>query len=158
MSEMRRAARSLVERRVERIQSRHPLDASKARVAAALSRAGVAGVVPFSESWTDSGGQVVLEIAFEPSVRTRLFLHATSLVFLLLVATSAWLLFTRSEGALRFLVPLTTALGILGLPFVTLGLASTRDAYEARVLKAIRVALLDEEEKLPPQQRWADED
>ena len=33
-----------------------------------------------------------------------------------------------------------------------------REAEEARIRKAIRVALLDEEERLPPRQRWPDED
>ena len=64
----------------------------------------------------------------------------------------------HEEGALAFLWPLTTALGILALPFVAVGLNSQREAAEAAIRKAIRVALLDEAERLPPPQRWDDED
>ena len=55
-------------------------------------------------------------------------------------------------------LPLVTVLAILGLPFVALGLASQRDAAEARLRRAIRVALLDEPERLPPRPQWEDED
>ena len=62
------------------------------------------------------------------------------------------------RGPAQFMLPLFTVLAILGLPFVALGLASQRDAAESRLRRAIRVALLDEAERLPPPQRWEDED
>ena len=73
------------------------------------------------------------------------------------VAVSAWAVATQ-QGPVQFALPLFTVLAILALPFVGLGLASQRDAAEARVKRAIRVALRDEPERLPQQQRWEDED
>ena len=65
----------------------------------------------------------------------------------------------KSENAaLRFLLPLVTILAVIGFPFVTLALASNREALESRVRRAIRAALVDEDEKFPPRQRWADEE
>jgi hypothetical protein len=84
-------------------------------------------------------------------------LKALSAGMALAVAASAWAIATQ-EGALQFLLPLSTVLAILALPFVALGLASQREAEEARIRKAIRVALLDEDESLPPRQRWDDEE
>ena len=84
-------------------------------------------------------------------------LQAISVVMVLALAATGWAIATQ-EGAIAFLVPMVTVFAILGLPIVTLGLGSRRAAEEARIAKAIRVALLDEEERLPPQQRWKDED
>jgi len=64
----------------------------------------------------------------------------------------------EAGGTTAFLVPMITVLAVLGLPFLVLGLASQREADESRIRKAIRVALMDEEEAFPPMQRWADED
>jgi hypothetical protein len=158
MSEMRRAARALVERRTERFESRHDLDASKARLARALERARLPHSPTFEASWIAENGQVVLEARFLPHARTIAMLQVLSLAMVALVALSAWTVTKGDEGALRFLVPLFTVLAILALPFVSLALASSREAREARIRKAIRIALMDEDEAFPPQQRWADED
>lgn len=158
MSDMRRAAASLVERRTERIESRHPLDESKARFAAALERAKVAAPHPFIARWHEGDAVPVLELVYEPSPGTRRFLALSSLAFFAAIALSAWLLATTTEGALRFLVPLATGLAVVGFPFVALALASNRDALQSRVRRAAKVALQDEEEAFPRPQRWADED
>lgn len=158
MSDMRRAAASLVERRTERIESRHPLDESKARFEEALVRAKVPVPCPFEERWIEGEGGPVLELAYAPSKSTQRFLTLASLAFVVAIGESAWLLSTTSEGALRFLVPLATGLAVLGFPFVALALASNRDALEARVRRAAKSALQDEDEKFPAPQRWADED
>ena len=158
MSEMKRAAASLVARRTERFESRHALDESKSRLEAALSRARIPRPWPFAEAWSEAQGRAVLEATYEPSPRAHAFLKSASLGFVLLVAASAWALTNSDSAALRFLLPLATVLAILGFPFVTLALASNRDALESRIRKAIRVALLDEDDKLPPPQRWADEE
>ena len=66
---------------------------------------------------------------------------------MLLVASSAWILASSEEPTpLKFLVPLVTALGILGVPLLVVGLGSQREAEEARLIRAIRHALLDEQE------------
>ena len=59
---------------------------------------------------------------------------------------------------MQFMLPLFTVLAILALPFVALGLSSQRAAAEARITRAIRIALMDEAERMPPQQRWEDEE
>jgi hypothetical protein len=156
---MRRAAASLVERREERFESRHGIEESRTRLHAAFERAQLRPPLPFRQSWHEEGGHAVLVATFEPSRGVKRFLEITSLVFVMLMGSSAWVLLSAGEhGALRFLLPLTTALGVLGLPFVTLGIASARAATESRIRRAIGVALRDEEERFPPRQRWAEED
>jgi hypothetical protein len=158
MSEMKRAARSLVEVRTERFESRHGLVESRARLAGALQRARIEASAPFETAWSEENGLAVLEVTFPPSRRARTFLNLASVGFLLLIAASVYLLRSTDEGALRFLVPLFTGLAVLAFPFVTLGIASSRAAQESRVRRAIRVALLDEDEAFPPAQRWDDEE
>ena len=145
MSEMRRAAASLLERRVERFESRHGLEVSRARLDEALARSQHHDLASFAPTWQEEAGKVVMQATFEPAPRVQLLLKLTSLVFVLLVAASAWVLLAEADyGALRFLLPLVTVLGILGLPFVTLGIASARAAREAQARRAIRRALEDE--------------
>ena len=158
MSEMRRAARSLVERRSERFESRHDLATSRQRLDASLRRAGIERDATFELAWSEADGKAMLDVHFLPTRRIRRFLQMLSVGMVALVALSVWVLRRADEGAQRFLLPLFTVLAILALPFVTLGLASSRAAQEARIRRAIRIALLDEEERFPPQQTWADED
>lgn len=158
MSEMKRAAASLLERRTARFESRHPRAEAERRFDEALDRARIRKPRPFRAAWSDTAEGSALELTFEPAASTRLLLSLSSLAFTLLVAGSAWVILRTDEGALRFLLPLFTVLSILALPFATLGLASNRDALEARIRRAARIALQDEDEAFPPQQRWADED
>jgi hypothetical protein len=157
MSEMKRAARALVEVRSESFESRHALEESKARLADALGRARAEGRSVFTAAWSADGGRAVLVARFAPPATTLRLLQALSGGMAIAVAASAWAIATQ-EGALQFLLPLSTALAILALPFVALGLGSQREAEEARIRKAIRVALLDEDAGLPARQRWADEE
>jgi hypothetical protein len=158
-SEMRRSAKALVEHRRESFESRHGVEESKSRLAAALHAARLADVARFTATWRSEGERAILDAHFAPSPRTRRFLHAASVVMLLLVVSSFWALgWAAEDRALKFLVPMLTGLAILGFPFVALGLASQREAEESRIRKAIRVALLDEAQKLPAPQRWKDED
>jgi hypothetical protein len=85
-------------------------------------------------------------------------LRAASIGLFLLVAGSAYVLMTKRQGSVHFLLPLFTLLAILGLPLVTLAFNSHREAHESRIRRAIRVALLDADAAFPPRQRWADED
>ena len=155
----RRAAQALVERRVERFESRHPLEESQSRLQSQLAAARLSGHVDFTKKWHAEGKGAVLEAAFAPSRTTQRLLRLMSLSVLLLVAASAWAIFSpQPSTAMRYLLPIFTLLVLLGLPLATVGLGSHREAEEARIRKAIRVALLDEEEKLPPPQRWDDEE
>ena len=156
MSEMKRAAASLVEHRTERFESAHDLDASKARLEAALERARVARPWPFEARWSES--PVALEVGYAPSRAARMFLHLASLAFVLLVGGSAWALTRSDSEPLRFLLPLVTVLLVLGFPFVSLAMASSRSALESRIRRAIRAALQDVDEKYPQPQRWAEEE
>lgn len=158
MSEMKRAAASLIERRTERFTSRHDLASSKARFAQSLDHARISKPWPFLANWSEEGGTAVLEVVHEPSRGAQRFLKLASAGFVLLVSASGWVLLKTDEGALRFLLPMTTLLAVLGFPFVTLALASNRGALEARVRKAARVALVDEDPAFPPRQRWKDEE
>jgi hypothetical protein len=156
MSETRRSARALVAHRTERFESRHDREESARRLALALERVHDAG--DFGRRWIDEGGTTVLEADFPPSRRTLRMLQLLSVAMLGLIAASAWVLRQPGEGAERFLLPLFTVLSILALPFVTLGLGSARAAREARICKAIRVALQDENAAFPPRQKWDDEE
>ena len=155
MSEMKRAAASLVERRTERFESRHDLGTSKARFEAALERLRVPLPRPFDLQWSEA--PVVLEVTYPPSRRAQRFLKLASFAFVLLVWASGWALVKSDNEALRFLLPLATLLLVLGFPFVSLAMASNRTAFEARMRKAIRVALQDEDDAFPPQHSWPDE-
>ena len=157
MSELRRAARALVETRSERFESHYGPAESKSRLEAALARMGVERSTVLLPGWSEAGGKAVLEARFEPPARTLATLKGLSAAMALAVAASVWAV-VALDGALQFLLPLFTALAILALPFVALGLASQREAQEARLRRAIRTALLDEPERLPAQQRWEDED
>lgn len=158
MSEMRRAAKALVERRTERFESRHTLADSKARLDRQIAKAKLSGASQFRPAWSEEGGKVVLTAEFLPRARTQAVLTLSSLVLTLLVLASVWLLFTTEEGALRYLVPMFTGMSILAFPFVALALSSNRAAEESRIARAIRVALLDEDEKYPKRQHWDDEE
>jgi hypothetical protein len=158
-SEARRTAKALVERRSETFESRHPLEESRSRLATALERVSAARSAQFHTHWRTDEGRTILVAEFAPSPRVQRFLQLTSLVMMLMVASSAWVLLSPGEDRiLRFLVPMFTVLAILGLPFVAVALGSQREADESRIRKAIRVALLDEEQKLPPAQKWKDEE
>ena len=157
-SEMRRAAQALVEHRTETFESRHPLEESRSRFDAAIAALDLGGDARFDREWKTGGGKVLLEARFRPAAHVRWMLNAGSIALSLLVAASAWLIFAAGEGALRFLVPLFTALAILGFPLVALALSSQREARESRIRRAIRKALLDEDERYPPAKKWNDDE
>ncbi|HZZ94476.1 MAG TPA: hypothetical protein VFE23_18075 [Usitatibacter sp.] len=158
MSDMKRAAQALVERRSERFESHHPLEESRRRLAAELERARVVPGAGFVPHWKEEGTRAVLEAEFLPPRGADLALKAASIAMLLLVVGSAYVLMTKREGSVHFLLPLVTLLAILGLPLVTLAFNSQREAHESRIRRAIRVALLDADAGFPPRQRWADEE
>jgi hypothetical protein len=157
VSELKKAAKSLVETRVELFESRHALAESKSRLEQALARIDAGSTTVFTPAWSEHEGRARLEARFAPPPRTQRTLQVLSLGMALAVAVSAWAIAT-TEGPLQFMLPLFTVLAILALPFVALGLSSQREAAESRIRRAIKVALQDEPERMPPQQRWEDED
>lgn len=158
MSGMRSAAKGLVETRSESFESRHPEAESRARLQRALAGVPVRQT-GLETRWESRDGRPVLVATFKPSPTTQRFLEALSVGMALLVAASVWALVSEEAGgSSAFLVPMITVLAILGFPFLILALASQREADESRIRKAIRVALMDEDEAYPPMQRWADED
>jgi hypothetical protein len=156
MSEMGRAARALVEKRSERFSSHHGEDESKARLAAALLNARAEGFTVFTPVWSSAEGRAVLEANFAPPARIHRTLQILSIAMTFAVAASAWAI-ASADGTLSFLLPLLTVFAILAIPFFALALGSHREAEEARIRKAIRVALLDETERLPPP-NWKDDE
>ena len=139
MSELSRTARALVETRTERFESAFGLEKARARVAAALERARPTGATVAELAWIESP-RVAVEVRFSPPASTPRLLKFLSMGMALLVVASAWALLAW-DGALRFLLPLFTALAILALPLVALGLGSRRAAEESRIARAIRAAL-----------------
>jgi hypothetical protein len=158
MSEMRKAARELVQRRSESFESRHHSRSSRERLAHAHPRAGLSPDATFHVDWREVDGRTILDASFLPARGTIALLRALSIAMVALLALTVWILRQPGEGAQRFLVPLFAVLSILAIPFVTLGMSSARAAREARIRRAIRAALLDADEAFPPPQKWADED
>lgn len=159
MSDMRRAARALVETHTERFESRHRTEEASRRLDMALAKLHGYGAVVFASRWEGSGQGSALIAQFAPPAKTQRLLKALSLGMALLIGASIWAVVSAEvSGSARFLLPMIAVLAILGFPFLVLGLASSRQSDEARIRKAIRIALLDEDEAFPPPQRWADED
>ena len=157
-SELRRVARALVERRTERFESRHSREESIARLQPALAALGLKGATQFHGDWKVEDGKVHLEAQFAPARSTRQFLNTSSLALTLLLAAGAWaLLWPQEDRSIQFLLPLAAVFAILAFPFVAAALGAQREAEEARIRRAIRKALLDEDDKPPAQQRRDDE-
>lgn len=157
-SEMRRAAKALVTSRVEVFEAADPIEGARQRLEQALAAGGPPSALAMSGAWKAIDGRAVYEVTFAPAPRIRRFLHGLSLALVLLVAASAWMLHSAAEGAaLKFLVPLFTVLAIIAMPLVVTGIASHREAEESRLTRTIRAALQGTSARLPPQQRWPDE-
>jgi hypothetical protein len=144
-SEISRAAKALLERRVERFDSRYGLEDSRSRYQAAIDALRLQGDTRLTPHWSPVGERAVLEAEFLPPARIRPILNISSVVLTLLIAASAWAVLGTEDGAaLRFLLPMVTVLAVLGFPFVALALSSHRLAEESRIRRALRKALVDE--------------
>jgi hypothetical protein len=145
-SEMRRIAQSLVQSRAASFTSRHPRAESEARARAAL-----APIEPtrlrLESRWSEDAAGPRLDVDFLPAPRTQRFLQITSLVLIALVAASVFAVMSEGVGrTLGFLVPLTTVLALLALPFVVAAFGAQREAEEASIRRALKRALMDEDE------------
>jgi hypothetical protein len=145
-SETSRIAKALVQSRTESFASRHPRAESESRVAAALASVRPRRLL-FESRWREEPAGLVLDAEFRPAPGIKRFLQVTSLVLVALIASSAWTIAAASEeGALAFLVPLMTVLAILGFPFVVVAIGAQRESEEARIARALKRALTDEDE------------
>jgi hypothetical protein len=154
-SEARRATRALMEERVDRFESRHSMDESRSRLDAALSRARREGRVVFTPEWREAEGKILLDARFAPPRRVGTVVKSLSIALTLLMVATAWSMLSRDIGAsAAWLLALFTGLVCLTMPWVFVAMGSSRLAEEARILRAIRAALMDEDEKLPPAKEW----
>ena len=157
-SEAQRAARALMERRVDRFESRHRLAESRSRLEGTLARARLEGQVVFTPEWREADGKVVLDAGFSPPARVGIIVKALSVALTLLVAATAWILLSPASGAsASWLLALVTGLAVLTLPWVFVAMGSGRLAEEDRIARAIRAALQDEDERLPPMKKWEED-
>src|SRR5438128_3979277 len=145
-SETRRIAKALVDSSVETFATHYPREQSAARLAEAIAK-NKPRTATVKTTWRHATEGLRLDVHLRPARGVRVFLAATSLALTMMLVACAWVLMSHEEPTpLRFLVPLVTALGVLGFPLLILALGSQREAEEARLRRAIRHALLDEEE------------
>jgi len=145
MSEMRRIAAAMVGTRTESFESRYGADETRARIATALPAVGTK-VTRMDLTWPPAAKPPRLEVRFSPGTKVSLFLRVSSIVITGAMLASVWLVMFGEETPMRFLVPLMTVLAILGFPFVVVAIGSNRESDEARVVKAIRRAIVEEEQ------------
>ena len=158
-TEAQRAARALMDRRVERFESRHTVDESRRRLEATLSRAHLDGRVVFTPEWRDADGKVLLDATFSPAPRVGTILKTLSIALTLLMGLTAWVMWSPDTGpSTTWLLGLFTGLVLLVMPWIFIAMGSSRLAEEARITRAIRAALQDEDQKLPPAKKWDDDD
>ena len=152
-SEIRRMARALVEHRAETFASRHGRDESESRLKSAM-----AGIRPrrlrFETRWSEAPSGLSLHAEFHPAARTQRMLQVASLTLAALIAASAWaLLSDQVERTLAFIVTLAAALAVLAFPLVVAAFGAQREAEEARIRRALRRALTDEDESVAGRSR-----
>ena len=160
-SEMRRAAKALVERTPAEFETGRAAGDALARLRASAKldvevngdrlavgekgrRARLAGS-RFEGGWMPRGAGSVLAGDFVPSPGIHAFLRSASVGLAILMAASLWTWFDSSTGGpLRYLLALSALFAILGFPIVILAIASQKEAAQARVAKAVRAALDDD--------------
>ncbi|HEX3096692.1 MAG TPA: hypothetical protein VHQ02_03180 [Usitatibacter sp.] len=142
---MRRAAKALVESRVETFEPPSAGGPARERVERALARVGAPRSFLFAGGWTEHDGKEVYEATFDPTPGTQRFLQLLSALLAALIAASAWALASGSAPpAVRFLLPFATVLAIVAMPLAVIAVATRREAEESRVRRAIRAALEEE--------------
>jgi hypothetical protein len=144
-SEMRRAAKALVESRVETFDSPYALERSRERVERALGRLGSPRAFVFAGRWSERDGKTAYEATFDPAPGTQRLLHGLSTTLVALFVASAWALAAESSPpAAKFLLPLLTGLTIVAMPLAVIAVATRREADESRFRRAIRAALQED--------------
>ena len=159
-SEMRRAARALVERRPSRIASDYPVDESVRRIedwsrggATTLKLAAEASAESvavrrvgereafYRGTWRAQDGAVSLEGEFSPGASALRVVKLCSFGIAALLALTAWAWLTQPELATKVSLTVLTVLCVLVFPYVALALSSQQSAREAAVTRAFERAL-----------------
>jgi hypothetical protein len=150
-SEMRRAAKALVEPHPHTIKSDYPPgEASKRldQLADAIAEVSADNVVirtpkgdHFVGTWRPSDGRYVLEGVFLPPPGTQRMLKGFAIALTLLLVATAWTFLTAQETSLKVSTSLFTLLAILAFPYVIVGLSSQRSGREAAIARALQRAL-----------------
>jgi hypothetical protein len=141
-SEMRRAAKALVQSRVETFEVAGGADAARERVERTLVGLGTPRALRYAGEWSAVDGRVTYAATFAPDPRTPRILNLIAIVMLALIAGSAWAIATDARS-LKFLFPMLAILATLAMPLVVAALAARREAEESRITRAIRGALAD---------------
>ena len=150
-SEMRRAAKALVEPHPQAIKSDYEPREAAARVREAIDSgklgAGITGestedgVVIRSvkgDHFTGRWRPGFLEGEFIPPQGTQRLLKAFAISLTLLFAATAWTFLTGLETSLKVSVGLFTLFAVLAFPYVIVGLSSQREGREAAIARALK--------------------
>ena len=157
-SEMRRAAKALVERRAQSFRSGYPLEESVERIRAALPaiganfvgeasreglrvRSATRGEPVFIGSWKRDDEGVLLEGEFLPASRTQRHLQAIAAALTTLLAATAWAFLSGQDAGTKASIAVFTTLAILAFPYVVLGLSSQRSGREAALARVLQRTL-----------------
>jgi hypothetical protein len=169
MSEARRYAQLIVATRSRDFEGRFALPQAMQRLAAGLAndrpdiddRRVVVETrsVRFEGRWRQGPSGMRLEGRFEPVATARITLAVVSVLLALSLIASARVLMTAGDGPARYLVVVGTVLGVLFfMPMLVYTMGSMREGDESRLERAMRVALEDLEPRMPPPQKWKDEE
>jgi hypothetical protein len=143
-SEVRRAAAALVARREERFATPRSIADARERVEQALAPMKFSRV-EMQRQWVEGPKGVELVLALAPVPGVERWLRAASLLMVTLLAASIWAISSEDASrAVAFLVPMAAGFTVFALPLAAAALGSQREGEEARLRKAIRVALADE--------------
>jgi len=156
-SEMRRAAKALVEPHPHTIKSDYPPGEASERIkgliasgklgAATADASGDAILIRtskgdhFAGKWTVSAEGQVLEGEFLPPAGIQRVLKGFAAGLTLLLVATAWTFVAGLETSLKVSASLFTLFAILAFPYVILGLSSQRSGREAAIARAVQRAL-----------------
>ena len=167
MSETRRLARSLVEAEPLALDSRHSRAESIERLRAASrsfratldgDRVEIAAKdAAFAGRWEGGADDLRLVGELLPPRRNRIILTGLSIMLLAIVAVAVLAWFSGAGSHQRWLMPIIAVLAVLFMPYFIIGMASHGESDRARIRKALRMALADEDEGFPPARKWDDE-
>jgi len=155
-SEMRRAAKALVEAHPLVVKSDFPPGEASARLnqlalPGATIEASPSGVVihttmgdHFVGTWKAAEGLHTLEGESLPQARTQRVLKAFGVALTLLIAATAWTFLAGLETSLKVSAGLFTLFAIFAFPYVIVGLASQRSGREAAIARSLQRALTRE--------------
>lgn len=170
MSEARRYAKALSGVRERAFESRHSAEDSAARLRTALSNDRIdvegdrvvirANRARYEGRWVPGDQGARLEGRFVPLPSTRVQLTGLSILLTILVLASVRALLVEVEGtAVRYVLPAITTIAVLFfMPLFIMAMGAAREGDEARIERAMRVALEDLDPKMPPPQKWKDEE